>query len=70
MHCKKLFLQKSPEMVIVFSLPVRLLLHKSSPPEMFLGKVALKICSKFTGERPCQTAISIKLQSKFTETAF
>ena len=70
MHCKKLFLQRSPEMVIVFSLPVRSLLHKSSPPEMFLGKVALKICSKFTGERPCQTAISIKLQSKFIGTVF
>ena len=31
--------------------------------EMFLIKGALKICSKFTGEDPCRTAISIKLQS-------
>ena len=34
---------------------------RSSHPEMFLGKGALKICSKFTGEHPCWSAISIKL---------
>ena len=27
----------------------------------------LKICSKFTGELPCQSVISIKLQSSFFE---
>ena len=32
---------------------------------MFLGKDALKICSKFTGEDSCQSVISIKFQSKF-----
>ena len=37
---------------------------RSSRPEVFLGKVVLKICSKFTGERPCRSVISIKLQSK------
>ena len=31
---------------------------------MFLGKGVLKICSKFTGEHPCQSAISIKLRCK------
>ena len=36
-----------------------------SSPEVFLGKGVLKICRKFTGEHPCQSAISIKLQSKF-----
>ena len=30
-------------------------------PEVFLGKRVLKICSKFTGEHPCWSAISIKL---------
>ena len=30
---------------------------------MFLRKGVLKICSKFTGEHPCQSVISIKLQS-------
>ena len=30
-------------------------------------KVFWKICSKFTGEHPCQSVISIKLQSNFIE---
>ena len=33
---------------------------------MFLEKGVLKICSKFTGEHPCGSVISIKLQSKIT----
>ena len=28
---------------------------------MFLGKDVLKICSRFTGEHPCQTLISMNL---------
>ena len=36
---------------------------------MFLGKGVLKICSKFTGEHPCQSVISTKLKSNFTEIA-
>ena len=35
----------------------------SNPPEVFLEKCVLKICSKYTGEHPCQSVISIK-QSK------
>ena len=27
--------------------------YRSSHPEVFLGKGALKICSKLTGEHPC-----------------
>ena len=27
---------------------------RSSPSEVFLGKGALKTCSKFTGEHPCR----------------
>ena len=34
---------------------------------VFLGKGALKICSKFTGKHPWRSAISIKLQSNFIE---
>ena len=34
---------------------------------MFLGKCFLKIGSKFTGEHPCRSAISIKLLSNFIE---
>ena len=36
-------------------------LVRSRRPEMFLGKGDLKICSKFTGEHPCRSVISIKL---------
>ena len=32
---------------------------------MFLRKGVLKIWSKFTGERPCRSVISIKLLCKF-----
>ena len=34
--------------------------HKQ-PSRVFLGKGVLKICSKFTGEHPCQSVVSIKL---------
>ena len=34
---------------------------------MFLGKVVLKICTKFTGEHSCRSVISIKLLCSFIE---
>ena len=34
---------------------------------MLLVKGVLKICSKFTGEHPCRSVISINLQSNFIE---
>ena len=43
--------------------------HRSSPPDVFLGKGALKICNKFTGEHPCRSVISIKLLCNFIEIA-
>ena len=42
---------------------------RSSRPEVFLGKSALKICSKFTGEHPCRSAIWKKLLFNFYEIA-
>ena len=40
---------------------------RSSRPEVFFGEGVLKICSKFTGEHPCRSAISIRLLcNKFT----
>ena len=33
---------------------------RSSHPEVFLEKGLLKICTKFIGEHPCQSVISIK----------
>ena len=40
---------------------------RSSPPELFLGKGALKLYSKFTQEHPCGSVISTKLQNNFIE---
>ena len=41
--------------------------YRNSSPQVFLGKSVLKLCRKFTGEQPCQTVVSIKLQSNFIE---
>ena len=43
---------------------------RSSHPVVFLGKGTLKIYSKFTGEHPYWSAISIKLESNFIEITF
>ena len=32
---------------------------RSSSPDLFLWKAALKICSKFTGEQPCWSVFSM-----------
>ena len=44
--------------------------YRNSRPEVFLVKGVLKMCSKFTGEHPCRSVISIKLQSIFSEHLF
>ena len=41
------------------TLPILMPSFKSSPPEVFLVRGALKICSKFTGEHPYRSVISI-----------
>ena len=38
--------------------------YRSSPPEVFLRKGALEICSKFAGDHPCQSVISMKLRNR------
>ena len=43
---------------------------RGSHPEGFLRKGVLKIYSKFTGEHPCRSAISIMLLCNSTEIAF
>ena len=40
---------------------------RSSHPEVFLVKRVLRRCSKFTGQHPWRSMISIKLQSNFIE---
>ena len=42
-------------------------MFRSSHSEVFLRKGVLEICIKFTGEHPCQSEISIKLQCNFIE---
>ena len=44
-------------------------ISRSSLSRVVLGKGVLKICTKFTGEHPYCSAISIKSQSDFTEIA-
>ena len=40
-------------------------IYRSNSLKVFLGKDFLKIYSKFTGEHPCPSVTSIKLQSNF-----
>ena len=42
-------------------------IDRSSALEVFLEKGVLKICSKFTGEHPCRSVVSIKLLFSFIE---
>ena len=42
-------------------------IFENSHSEVFLRKDVLKICTKFTGQHPCRSAISTKLQSNFIE---
>ena len=42
-------------------------IFRSSHPEVFLRKGVLKRCSKFTGEKPCRSVISIKMLCNFIE---
>ena len=46
--------------MILRTMPISIL-NRSSHPEVFLGKVVLKICTKFIGEHPCPSAISKSL---------
>ena len=45
-------------------------LFRSSRPEVFLRIDALEICSKFTEEHPCRSAISMKLLCNFFDPFF
>ena len=46
---------------------VKIVPRKCSRPVVFREKVVLEICSKFKGEHPCRSAISIKLLYNFIE---
>ena len=47
-----------------------LMVRSNRPEVVFFQKGVLKICSKFTGEHPCWSAISIKLLCTFIEIRF
>ena len=51
----------------IYSNSAEVKVYRSNLLEVFLGKDALKICSKFTSEHPCRSVISIKLRRKFIE---
>ena len=68
------FVQKKVQNTFFYFFLYRLLLlvsyfclSRRSYLEVFLAKGVLKIYSKLTGEHPCRSSISIKLQSNFTE---
>ena len=74
-YCRKVILRNQytnknhskTSMPFIFAPPPPKKKFRSSPQEVFLGKCILKICSKFTREHPCRSAISIKMQSNFVE---
>ena len=55
------------QLILSYFTEIVLILTRSSHPEVFLGKVVLKICTKFTGEHSCRSVISIKLLCNFIE---
>ena len=54
---------------IVFVLKTKRSVFGISRSEVFSRKSVLKICSKFTGEIPCQSVISIKMLCNFIKIA-
>ena len=62
-----LILHTFPRLMTFLVLSVILRYVRSTRPEVFLGKGVLKICSKFTGEHPCRSAISTKFLCNFIE---
>ena len=48
----------------------KILICRSSLPEVFLRKGVMKICRKFTGEHSCRSVISIKLLATLLKSHF
>ena len=63
------WMQNTDDQSYVTMLYAQRCIHRSSPSEVFLGRSLLKLCSKFTGEHPCRSTISIKLLCNFIEIA-
>ena len=54
---------------VKFEITASYIKYRSSSPKVFLGQGVLKMCNKFTGEHPYQSAILIESQSNFIEIA-
>ena len=62
-----IFEQKPSKAILLDHLETFFILSifRSGRPEVFIGKSVLKICSKFTGEHPYRSVISVNLQTNF-----
>ena len=54
----------------VFGITYKVVIFRSSPPEVFLRKGVLKIRSKFTGEHPCRNVVSVRLHATLLKSRF
>ena len=54
-------------MIVLRQISWSMFIFRSSHPEVFIEKGVPKICSKFTGEYPWRSVISIKLLCNFIE---
>ena len=61
------FLAEGSKQITKWTVQITNINFRSSHPEVFYEKGVLKICSKFIGERPCRSVISIKLLCNFIE---
>ena len=69
----KCFERKVSQCILALSVVLKFLhmsIFRSSCPEVFLRKGVLKISSKFTGEHPCWSVISIKLHAALLKSHF
>ena len=53
--------------IVFIKIPFSSITNRRNPPEEFWGRGVLEICSKFTRELPCRSAISIHLLCYFIE---
>ena len=69
-HEKELGYERANKFIFndrIIMINIKVINDKSSPSDVFFGKGVLKICSRFTGEHPCRSVISIKLLCSFIE---
>ena len=65
-----IFSQELDDLVDTARRNYSLVISRSSHPEVYLEKSALKLCSKSTGEHPCQSVTSIKCFATFPSAVY